>query len=110
MSTSHYLSILLLLPCPNCFDISVSNKNFYTTVLGFNITCTIKCLLCKTSTQYSNEDPEIKYSHLVAGATLSGGVNRNSFQTALATIGVTNQCSKRSYHNYQHRMYKPIYY
>ncbi|GBC04658.1 hypothetical protein RclHR1_00580023 [Rhizophagus clarus] len=51
--------------------------------------------------EYSNEDSGVKYSHLVAGATLAGGMNRNSFQTALATIGVTNQCSKKSYHNYQ---------
>ncbi len=58
--------------------------------------------------QYSNEDSGVKYSHLVAGATLAGGMNRNSFQTALAAIGVTNQCSKRSYHNYQNHMYKPI--
>ncbi|CAB4495751.1 unnamed protein product [Rhizophagus irregularis] len=108
MSTSHYLSILLSLPCPNCLDNVVSNRKFHTTVLGFNITCNIDCLLCKTSTQYSNEDPEIKYSHLVAGATLSGEINRNSLQTALATIRVTNQCSKTSYHNYQNRMYKPI--
>ncbi|CAI2183414.1 9252_t:CDS:1, partial [Funneliformis geosporum] len=61
-----------------------------------------------TSTQYTNEDPEIKYSRLVAEVTLTGRINRNSFQTALATIGVTNQCSKQSYHNYQNRMYKPI--
>ncbi|GBC32963.2 putative sgs1 protein [Rhizophagus irregularis DAOM 181602=DAOM 197198] len=58
--------------------------------------------------QYSNEDSDIKYSHLIAGATLTGRMNRNSFQTALATIEVTNQCSKRSYHNYQNHMYKPI--
>ncbi|CAB4410611.1 unnamed protein product [Rhizophagus irregularis] len=94
MSTSHYLSILLSLPCSNCHDIIVSNRTFYTTVVGFNLTCIIKCLLCKTSMQYSNEDLEVKYSHLIAGATLAGGMNRNSFQTALATIGVTNQCSK----------------
>jgi len=40
--------------------------------------------------QYSNEDSGVKYSHLVAGATLAGGMNRNSFQNALATIGITN--------------------
>ncbi len=108
MSTSQYLSILLSLPCPNCHDFITSNRTFYTTVLGFGISCVVTCLLCKTSTQYSNEDSGVKYSHLVAGATLSGGINRNSFQTALATIGVTNQCSKQSYHNYQARMYKPI--
>ncbi|RIA87296.1 hypothetical protein C1645_827963 [Glomus cerebriforme] len=88
MSTSHYLSILLSLPCPNCLDII--------------------CLLCKTSTQYSNEDLGAKFSYLVAGAILAGEMNRNSFQTALATIGITNQCSKQSYHNYQNCMYKPI--
>ena len=108
MSTSQYLSILLSLPCPNCHDFITSNRTFYTTVLGFSISCIITCCLCKTSTQYSNEDLGVKYSHLVAGATLSGGINRNSLQTALATIGVTNQCSKQSYHNYQARMYQPI--
>jgi len=50
----------------------------------------------------------VNYSHLVVGGALAGGINRNSFQTALATIGVTNQCSKQSYYNYQARMYKPI--
>jgi len=52
MSTSQYLSILLSLPCTNCLDIIVSNKTFYTKVLGFGISCVIKCLLCKTSTEY----------------------------------------------------------
>ncbi|PKC63477.1 hypothetical protein RhiirA1_463710 [Rhizophagus irregularis] len=94
MSISHYLSILLSLPCSNYHDIIVSNRTFYTTVVGFNLTCIIKCLLCKTSTQYSNEDSDIKYSHLIARATLTGRMNRNSFQTALATI--------------ENHMYKPI--
>ncbi|PKY33952.1 hypothetical protein RhiirB3_453272 [Rhizophagus irregularis] len=96
MSTSQYLSILLSLPCPNCLDLIASNRTFYTRVSGFNIYCVITCLLCKTSTQYSNEDSGMKYSQVVAGAALAGGVNRNSFQTALATIGVTNQ-----WYNYQ---------
>ncbi|CAI2183594.1 3269_t:CDS:2, partial [Funneliformis geosporum] len=46
--------------------------------------------------QYSNEESGVKYSHLVAGATLAGGINQNSFQTALAMIGVTNQCYSES--------------
>ncbi|CAB4471660.1 unnamed protein product [Rhizophagus irregularis] len=108
MSTSQYLSILLLLPCPNCLDLIASNRTFYTRVSGFNIYCVITCLLCKTSTQYSNEDSGMKYSQVVAGATLAGGVYRNSFQTALATIGVTNQCCKKSYFNCQACMYKSI--
>ncbi|CAB4494122.1 unnamed protein product [Rhizophagus irregularis] len=108
MSTSQYLSILLSLPCPNCLDLIASNRTFYTRISGFNIYCVITCLLCKTSTQYSNEESGMKYSQVVAGAALAGGVNRNSFQTALATIGVTNQCCKKSYFNCQARMYKPI--
>ena len=108
MSTLQYLSILLSLPCPNCFDLYTSNRTFYTTVLGFSVSCVITCKLCKTTTPYSNEDSGIKYSHLVAGATLSEGINRNSFQTALATIGMTKQCSKQAYHKNQARMYKPI--
>jgi hypothetical protein len=108
MSTSQYLSILLSLPCPNCLDLITSNRTFYTRVSGFNISCVITCLLCKTLTQYSNEDSGVKYSHLVTGAALAGGIHRNSIQTALATIGVTNQCCKKSFYNYQARMYKPI--
>lgn len=50
----------------------------------------------------------MKYSYLVAGDMLAGGINRNSFQTALSTIGVTNQCCKKSFYNYQTYMYKPI--
>ncbi|CAB4404918.1 unnamed protein product [Rhizophagus irregularis] len=56
MSTTQYLSILLLLPCPNCLDLIVSNRTFYTKVSGFGLSCVITCLLCKTSTPYSNED------------------------------------------------------
>ncbi len=108
MSILQYLSILLSLPCPNCLDLIASNRTFYTKVSGFNISYVITCLLCKTSTQYSNEDSKMKYSNLVAGAALTGGISRNSFQTALATIGVTNQCCKKSYYNCQARMYKPI--
>ncbi|RIA84549.1 hypothetical protein C1645_412472 [Glomus cerebriforme] len=108
MNTSQYLSILLSLPCPNCLDLIASNRTFYTRVSGFTIFCIITCLLCKTSTQYSNEDSGVKYSHLVAGAALAREINRNSFQTALATIGVINQCCKKSYFNCQARMYKPI--
>jgi hypothetical protein len=108
MSTSQYLSILLSIPCSNCLDIIASNQTFYTKVSGFGISCVITCLLCKSSTQFSNEDSGVKYSHLVAGTTLAGGINRNSFQTDLATIGVTNQCCQKSFHNYQAHMYKPI--
>ncbi|CAB4423509.1 unnamed protein product [Rhizophagus irregularis] len=108
ISTSQYLSILLSLPCSNCHDLIVSNRIFYTKVSGFNISCVITCLLCETITQYSNEDSGVKYSHLVIGAALAGGIYRNSIQTALATIGITNQCSKKSFYNYQARMYKPI--
>ncbi|GBC42943.2 uncharacterized protein OCT59_007997 [Rhizophagus irregularis] len=108
MSTSQYLSMLLSLPCPNCLDIIASNRTFYTRVSGFSVSCVITCHLCKASTQYSNEDSGVKYSNLVAEAALAGGINRNSFQTALATIGVTNQCSEKSFYNYQARMCKPI--
>jgi len=108
MSISQYLSILLLLSCPNCLDLIASNRTFYTKVSGFNISCVITCLLCKTSTQYSNKDSKTKYSNLVARAALTEGISRNSFQTALATIEVTNQCCKKSYYNCQARMYKPI--
>ncbi|CAG8753944.1 11912_t:CDS:1, partial [Funneliformis caledonium] len=41
-------------------------------------------------------------------AALTRGINKNSFQTVLATIGITNQCYKKSYYNYQIRIYKPI--
>jgi hypothetical protein len=108
MSTSQYISILLSLPCPNCLDIVASNQTFCTKISGFGLSYIITCLLCETSTQYSNKDSGIKYSQLVAGATLAGGINRNSFQTALATIGITNQCCKKSYYIYQTHMYKPI--
>ncbi|RHZ48037.1 hypothetical protein Glove_562g38 [Diversispora epigaea] len=108
ISTSHYLSILFSLLCLNCSDFIVSNRTFKTKVIGFNIICIIKCHICKTSTQYSNEDTEIKFNSLVAGAALAGGINRNSFQTALATIGITNQNCKQTYHSYQTRLYKPI--
>ncbi len=37
MSISQYLSILLSLSCPNCFDFNISNQTFYITVLGFGI-------------------------------------------------------------------------
>ncbi|CAI2190765.1 5679_t:CDS:2, partial [Funneliformis geosporum] len=66
MSTSQYFFIPLSLPYPNCHDLLTSNQTFYTTVLGFSISCNITCLFCKTSTQYSNKDSEVKYSHLVA--------------------------------------------
>ncbi|CAG8618575.1 8543_t:CDS:2, partial [Diversispora eburnea] len=74
----------------------------------FSITCFIKCLRYKISTQYSNEDLGVNFLYLVSGATLAGGINRNSFQTALVTIDITNQCSKPSYYNYQTHLYKPI--
>ncbi|CAG8592129.1 9524_t:CDS:2 [Diversispora eburnea] len=76
--------------------------------MGFSITYFIKCFHCKTSTQYSNEDLKVNFSYLVSGAALAGGINRNSFQTALTTIDITNQCSKPSYYNYQTRLYKSI--
>ncbi|RGB30348.1 hypothetical protein C1646_765487 [Rhizophagus diaphanus] len=108
MSTTQYLSILLLLPCPNCLDFIVLNCTFYIKVSGFGLSCIITCLFCKTSISYSNEDLGVKYSYLVADATLAGRINRNSFQTALSTIEVTNQCCKKSFYNYQTHMYKSI--
>ncbi|PKK56094.1 hypothetical protein RhiirC2_800767 [Rhizophagus irregularis] len=108
IDTSQYLSMLLSLPCQNCLDIIASNRTFYTKVSGFNVSCIITCHLCNTSTQYSNEDSGVKYSNLVAGAALAGGINRNSLQTALATIGVTNQCCKKTYYDSQARIHEPI--
>ncbi|POG77411.1 hypothetical protein GLOIN_2v1767711 [Rhizophagus irregularis DAOM 181602=DAOM 197198] len=100
MNISQYFSIPLSIPYSNCIDIIASNRTFYTKVLGFNVSCIIICHLCKTLMQYSNEDSRVKYSNLVTGAALAGRINRNSFQTVLATIGITNQCNEKSFYNY----------
>uniref|UniRef100_U9TC72 Uncharacterized protein n=1 Tax=Rhizophagus irregularis (strain DAOM 181602 / DAOM 197198 / MUCL 43194) TaxID=747089 RepID=U9TC72_RHIID len=57
--------------------------------------------------QYSNEDSRVKYSNLVTGAALAGRINRNSFQTVLATIGITNQYNLESAHLLEYN-YQPI--
>ncbi|PKY20155.1 hypothetical protein RhiirB3_433386 [Rhizophagus irregularis] len=100
MNISQYFSILFSIPYSNCIDIIASNRTFYTRVLGFNVSCIIICHLCKTLMQYSNEDSRVKYSNLVTGAALARRINRNSFQTVLATIGITNQCNEKSFYNY----------
>jgi hypothetical protein len=104
ISTEQYLSLVLSYPCSHCCNINIQNKTYHTSCIGFKVTIDVDCQLCGTIDSFSNQSKEINFSHLVAAATLAGGINRHAMQTALAEIGITTQSCKSSYHQYQAQM------
>ena len=108
ISTEQYLSLVLSNPCSHCYNINLQNKTYYTSCAGFKITIDVECQLCGTIDSFSNQSKETNISHLIATATLAGGINRCAMQTALAVIGVTTQSCKQSFHQYQSQMFSNI--
>jgi hypothetical protein len=108
ISTEQYLSLVLSCPCSHCYNMDFQNKSYNISSTGFNIIIDMDCQSCGTIDSYSNQSKGINFSHLVAAATLASGINHHAMQTALAVTGVTNQSCKRSYHQYQSRMFPTI--
>ena len=108
ISTEQYLSLVLSHPCSHCYNTDFQNKSYYVSYTGFNITIDMDCQLCGTSDSYSNQSKGINFSHLIAAAALASGNNHYAIHTALAVMGITTQSCKRSYHQYQSRMFPNI--
>ncbi|CAG8826445.1 22673_t:CDS:2, partial [Gigaspora margarita] len=105
VNTNVYLTLILNQPCPICYNVEIINKKPSITVNGLAIKLIIKCLNCKTTTEYSNESPEMDFSTSVAAAGLVGGVNREEWRSMLALIGITRQSGKSQYFAKQDQLF-----
>src|SRR5438270_11891815 len=68
----------------------------------------IKCKKCKETSTFQNKPSDMNYTKAFAAATLCGGLNRNEFQNAMVTLGITKLPSKSIYFKYQTSISKNI--
>ena len=47
---------------------------------------------------------------MVSGAGLAGGANRQQMETIFATVGITSQIVKKTYHKYQKKFFDTLHY
>ncbi|CAG8769607.1 46316_t:CDS:10, partial [Gigaspora margarita] len=107
VSTHQYLSLVLTQPCPNCSNKNLLNKTWNISSIGFRVNSIIECIKCNSTYEHTNEK-EIQFSKAVAASGLASGLSRNAIQSSLATIGVTSQISKKTYHKYQKMYFTPL--
>ncbi|CAG8689171.1 24845_t:CDS:10 [Gigaspora margarita] len=100
VSTQHYFSLILMQSCPSCNNNQLSDKTWSISSIGLQIKSSIECEKCNAIFKHLNEK-ETQFSRAVAAAGLAKGISRNAIQSSLATIGITHQISKRTYHRYQ---------
>ncbi|CAJ0824998.1 4075_t:CDS:2 [Entrophospora sp. SA101] len=103
-----YFKLLLGQPCMNCKNKSIDNKIWEIYNVGFSIKTTIRCLMCDSIAEYSNEPLNPNFSLLVAGSSLVTGLNRQQNETFLASMGITNQICKRTFHNNQKKFFQTL--
>ena len=108
ISTEQYLSLVLQQPCDSCGETKIINKKWNISTAGLSIKILIKCQVCKTVKEFSNESAEVNFNACFAAAGLVGGINRQSLQMTFMCAGVTSQLCKASYHNYQAMTFEKI--
>ncbi|RIA83055.1 hypothetical protein C1645_743352 [Glomus cerebriforme] len=87
-STDTFLSLILMQPC-SCENNDISKKNCKISSGGLSVKVIIKCKKCKETLTFQNEPLNMNYTKAFAAATLCGGLNRQEFQNAMLTLGVT---------------------
>jgi hypothetical protein len=102
MSTEQYFAFVFSQFCSNCHSSSVTKKKWkITTHNGLSVTMQITCKICKTVSIFSNESENTNFAALSSLAGLAAGMNRHSYEMFLATMGITSQIDKKTYHRYQ---------
>ena len=108
INTQQYLTLLFGLPCINCEDKFINNKRHEIFNVGFSVRITIRCLTCDSIAEYSNESLNSGFNLLVTGSSLVAGLNRQQNETFLASMGITNQICKKTFHNNQKRFFQTL--
>jgi hypothetical protein len=99
-STDSFLSLILTQPC-SCGNNDISQKKCKISAGGLSVKVVINCKKCKETLSFQNEPPDMNYTKAFAAATLCSGLNRQEFQNAMLTIGITKLPSKTIYYKYQ---------
>jgi len=108
IDTHNYVSALLSLPCHNCGDISIDNKDCAINNIGFSVNIIICCKSCNGVSEFCNDTPKVSMSVLVAGGSLLSGINRQQCETFLSTIGITSHTCKKTFHEHQKRYFENL--
>ena len=102
-STDSFLSLILTQSC-SCGNNDTSQKKCKISAGRLSVKVVIKCKKCKETSFFQNEPPDMNYTKAFAAATLCSELNRQEFQNAMLTIGITKLSSKAIYHRYQRSM------
>ncbi|CAB4475362.1 unnamed protein product [Rhizophagus irregularis] len=106
-STESFLSLALTQQC-SCGNNDISQKKCKISSGGLSVKVVIQCKKCKETSSFQNEPSNVNYTKAFAAATLCSGLNRQEFQNAMLTIGITKLPSKTIYHKYQKSMSENI--
>ncbi|CAB5216519.1 unnamed protein product, partial [Rhizophagus irregularis] len=106
INTDQFLRLVLSQPCSQCFTMLDSKRQYSVCSIGFTFKVSITCD-CGKYTEYSNETSS-NFSLAVASSGLVGGINRQSLEMILATLGITQQLTKKSHHENQKKIFHPI--
>src|SRR4051794_46947 len=101
ISTEQYLSLVLQQPCDSCRETKITNKKCNISTAGLSKKILIKCQVCRTLKQFSNESAKVNFNAYFAIADLVSKINRQSLQISFMCAGITSQLCKATYHNYQ---------
>ena len=106
INTDQFLRLVLSQPCSQCFTTLDSKRKYNAHSIGFTFKVSVTCN-CGKYTEYSNES-STNFSLAVASSGLVGGINRQSLEMILATLGITKQFTKKSHHENQKKIFRPI--
>ncbi|CAG8772343.1 25303_t:CDS:2, partial [Gigaspora margarita] len=108
ISTKQYLSLIFTIPYLNCNNNNLTNKVWNITSVRFKIKSTIECKIYSTTFYHTNETQEVQFTKAIVAAGLARGISRNTIQSSLATIGITNHIYKSTYYHYQNTYFSPL--
>ncbi|CAG8439407.1 12082_t:CDS:10, partial [Funneliformis mosseae] len=94
--------------CDSCGETKIINKKWNILTAGLSIKILIKCQVCKTVKEFSNESAEVNFNACFAAADLVGRINRQSLQMTFIYADVISQLCKASYYNYQAMTFEKI--
>lgn len=106
-STESFLSLALTQQC-SCGNNDILQKKCKISSGGLSVKVVIQCKKCKETSTFQNKPSNMNYTQAFAAATLCSGLNRQEFQNAMLTIGITKLPSKTIYHKYQKSMSENI--
>jgi hypothetical protein len=105
VDTRKYIFLVLSKACKTCFNANPVKKTCQITrATGLSLECRVTCSNCGKAEEYSNEPDGVDLSMCAAVAGIAGAVNRYALSRVLATLGVTKQPSRTTFHKHQQKL------